>query len=122
MKSIRESIIGKKGSHGSHRLTWDMNKSMYTDPEDIIAMLLSGRYIVQNNEGEYRISKNSNPSYAEIKDLGFNGSYYKQTIPVPIDTFAFEEEAIPQLEKERYKIIRQPITHIWDWRVIFIDK
>ena len=121
MKSISESIIGRKGSH-SHRLTWDMNKSMYTDPEDIIAMLLSGRYIVQNDEGEYRISKNTNPSYAEIKDLGFNGSYYKQTIPVPIDTFAFEEEVIPQLEKEKYKIIRQPITHIQGWRVIFIDK
>lgn len=120
MKSISESIIGRKGSH-HHRLTWDINKSMYTDPEDIIAMLLSGRYIVFNNEGEYRISKKPNPRFTEIKDLDFF-TIYKQTTPVPIDTFAFEEEAIPQLEEERYKIIRQPITNSSVWRVIFIEK
>lgn len=119
MKSISESIIGRKGSHG-HRLTWDMNKSMYTDPEDIIAMLLSGRYIVFNDEGEYRISKNTN--LKEIHDLGFNAGYFKKTTEIPIDSFAFYEEAIPQLEEEEYKIEIQPILHLGNWKVAYIDK
>lgn len=116
MKSISESIIGRKGSHG-HRLTWDMNKSMYTDPEDIIAMLLSGKYIVFNDEGEYRISYNTNPK--EIRGIS-QSQLFKLTQPIPIDTFAFMEEALPHLEEEGYKIEIPPITR--SWKVAYIDK
>lgn len=116
MKSISESIIGRKGSHG-HRLTWDMNKSMYTDPEDIIAMLLSGHYIVFNDEGEYRISRNANCEEVRIR---IPSNMVKLTQHIPIDSFAFFEEALPQLEEEGYKIETPPITK--SWKVAFIDK
>ena len=123
MKSISESIIGKKGGH-RHRITWDKtplyNNTMYDDPEDIIAMLLSGNYIVFNDEGEYRISKNAD--LKEIGDLGFNAGYHKKTLCIPINTFVFAEEAIPRLEEEGYKIKVEPILHLHNWSVAYIDK
>ena len=119
MKSISESIIGRKGSH-PHRKTWDKNKSMYDDPEDIIAMLVSGHYIVFNDEGEYRISKN--PDLKEVHDLGFNVGYFKKTKEIPIDSFTFYEEAIPQLEEEGYKVEIQQIFHLKNLKVAYIDK
>ena len=113
MKSISESIIGRKGSH---RLTWNMNKAMYTDPEDIIAMLLQGRYILFNGDGEYRLSKKPlNPR--ELSDIGRTyRSIFNDTIEVPIDTYAFQEEALEILKSEGYNLIVQLTRHP-DWYI-----
>ncbi len=106
MKTLIESIISHTNNNSHYDWKHDAwgEKELYDDPNDIVEMLLSGRYIISINQGNHLIKfKLSRNTYKR------SGGIIANVDPCPIDPEAFDE-AINILEKNHNKVMNKKLS------------
>lgn len=103
MKSLKEALVHKHMDRPKkHRNYW-YPENMYTDPEDIIAMFLSRKCLLHDEDGQYFIPLERDVDKIEYYIKNKHYSRVDNSIRfVPVDSFAYEQ-ALDILKEEGWE-------------------